>query len=175
MKVDLSDGRIDVGVQKILNHVDRESHWPLCGRSLDGCSYIVISFGKDAFSNNLEELEKKDLPSPKYLQAMDVVFYGPAVFEFVSCVETLTLSHACTSYTLIEINFDFRSDPFLAKWIPCTSSLRAVSATRILCRSRIMARTLVYSARTCESSSLRLELEVGRRVFIFLPNDTRCL
>ena len=84
MKLDLSDGRIGVGVQKILNHVDRESHWLLSGRSLDGCSYIVISFGKDAFSNNLEELEKKDLPSPKYLQAMDVVFYGPAVFEFVS-------------------------------------------------------------------------------------------
>lgn len=84
MKVDPSDGRIDIGVQKILNHVDRESHWLLSGRSLDGCSYIVISFGKDAFSNNLEELEKKPLPSPKYLQAMDVVFYGPAVFEFVS-------------------------------------------------------------------------------------------
>ena len=73
MKVDLWDGRIDVGVQKILNYVDRESPWLLSGRSLDGCSYIVISFGKDAFSNNLEELEKKDLPSPKYLQAMDVL------------------------------------------------------------------------------------------------------
>ena len=29
MKVDLSDGRIDISVQKILNHVDRESHWLL--------------------------------------------------------------------------------------------------------------------------------------------------
>jgi hypothetical protein len=86
MKVDLSDGRIDVGVQKILNHVDRESHWLVSGRSLDasGSSYIVISFGKDAFSNNLEELEKKDLRTPEYLQAMDIVFYGPAVFEFDS-------------------------------------------------------------------------------------------
>ncbi|KAF8810827.1 hypothetical protein BYT27DRAFT_7185501 [Phlegmacium glaucopus] len=83
MEVDLSDGRIDVGVQKILNYVDRENHWLFKGR-LGGRSYIVISFGKNAFSNDREELEKNDLPAPKYLQEMEVVLHGPTVFQFAS-------------------------------------------------------------------------------------------
>lgn len=79
------DGRIDRVVFLILDYVDKSQH-PLCGgRTLDdGVNMNVISFGNDAFGDDLEELKKKELTPPKYLEKAKGLLRGPQVFEFVA-------------------------------------------------------------------------------------------
>jgi len=42
----------------------------------------VISLGEDAFGDDPEELEKREIPIPPYLLKMQPVLTGPKVFKF---------------------------------------------------------------------------------------------
>lgn len=82
---DSKDGRIDRVVFKILDYVDKRQH-PICGgHTLDdslSISMNVISFGNEAFGDDLDELKKKELTPPKYLEKVTRLLRGPDVFEF---------------------------------------------------------------------------------------------
>ena len=83
--VDSTDGRIDRVILKILDYVDKREH-PICGGHTlgDGTNMNVISFGNDAFGDDLEILKKKELTPPKYLEKAIGLLRGPEVFEFVA-------------------------------------------------------------------------------------------
>jgi hypothetical protein len=44
----------------------------------------VISFGEDAFGDNLEELMEKDIHPPEFLRKMELVLHGPDVFKVMA-------------------------------------------------------------------------------------------
>ncbi|KAF8066746.1 hypothetical protein FPV67DRAFT_1781237 [Lyophyllum atratum] len=70
-------------ITEILDKVDVDENWLAFG-TLEGRSFIVISFGNEAFDDSCEELERKNIPAPAYLQGLKSFFYGPAVFNFDS-------------------------------------------------------------------------------------------
>jgi len=81
-----SDPRIDAAMVQIMDFVDR-SHWICMARPIGAppptCGFTVISFGKEAWGEDLEELRKKDIPTPKYLEKLaEHLFSGPDVYEF---------------------------------------------------------------------------------------------
>jgi len=82
-----SDARIDVAMVQIMDFVDR-SHWICIARPIGAPrtrGFAVISFGKDAWGTDLEELRKKDIPTPKYLEKLaEHLFSGPDVYELES-------------------------------------------------------------------------------------------
>ena len=83
--VDPKDGRIDRAAMKILDCVDKREH-PICGECTlhdDRINMIVIAFGNDVFGDDLDELKKKKLIPPKYLEKVAGLLRGPEVFEFV--------------------------------------------------------------------------------------------
>ena len=65
--------------------VDREKHWLCDALRLDKDEYIVvISLGEGSVGEDLEELKKKDLPTPEYLtKKLSSVVSGPDVFRFM--------------------------------------------------------------------------------------------
>ncbi|KAG6909156.1 hypothetical protein DXG01_001783 [Tephrocybe rancida] len=67
-------------------NVDSHEHPPVVGM-LEDRTYIVISFGWEAFSDSREELEKKDIPAPAYFEQLKSILYGPAVFDTQLIVE----------------------------------------------------------------------------------------
>jgi len=82
---DFKDARIDKIVYKVLELTDRDTQWICVGERLsDQMGMSVISFGEDAFGDDLEELKKKDIPVPDYLRKMELVLHGPDVFGFTS-------------------------------------------------------------------------------------------
>ena len=83
--VDSTDGRIDRVVLKILDYVDKREH-PICGGHIlgDSTNMNVIAFGNDASGDDLDELKKKDLTPPKYLEKATELLRGREVFEFVA-------------------------------------------------------------------------------------------
>ncbi|CAA7265247.1 unnamed protein product [Cyclocybe aegerita] len=52
-------------------------------RLTDGEKFNVISFGEEAFGDDLDKLRKKDIPVPEYLRRLESLLSGPDVFEFV--------------------------------------------------------------------------------------------
>jgi hypothetical protein len=85
---DDQDRRIDEAMLKIMDYVDRPTHWICTARPIGPptqCSVIVISFGYEACSPDLEVLRKKDISPPEYLEKIaEPLLSGPDVFEFVS-------------------------------------------------------------------------------------------
>jgi len=59
---------------------------PFCGgHTLDDTINVnVIAFGNEAFGDDLDELKKKELTPPKYLEKATGLLRGPEVFEFVA-------------------------------------------------------------------------------------------
>ena len=68
---------------------------PICGGNTldDSTEMNVISFGNEAFGDDLDELKKKGLTPPKYLEKATGLLRGPEVFEFVAW----SRSGICTS------------------------------------------------------------------------------
>jgi hypothetical protein len=66
--------------------VDRHKHRIVTGRRLsDGETFGVISLGVESFGNDLEELKKKDIPVPGYLEKkLSSALTGPDLFEVIS-------------------------------------------------------------------------------------------
>jgi len=57
---DFKDARIDKIVYKVLELTDRDTQWICVGERLsDQMGMSVISFGEDAFGDDLEELKRK--------------------------------------------------------------------------------------------------------------------
>jgi len=67
-------------VDLIIEYVDTSTNLLTEGQ-LDGSMFVVIAFGDDAFGDNYEELEKKNLSPPEYLKGYKSLLYGPAVFN----------------------------------------------------------------------------------------------
>ncbi|KAJ3512602.1 hypothetical protein NLJ89_g3419 [Agrocybe chaxingu] len=82
---DSQDGRIDRVVFKILDYVDKGEH-PICGGQTldDRINMNVIAFGNEAFGDNPDELKKKELTPPKYLEKATGLLRGPEVFGFIA-------------------------------------------------------------------------------------------
>jgi hypothetical protein len=81
---DDKDHRIDGVMQRVMLSVDREEHW-ICGAyPLDGPRKLtnVISFGKESFGDDLEGLQQREIPIPRYMLKMEAVLTGPKVFLF---------------------------------------------------------------------------------------------
>lgn len=82
---DSQDGRVDIVVRKVLELANRHTYLTCVGERLsDKKGMNVISFGEDAFGDDLEELRKKDIPPPEYLRKMEFVLHGPDVFRFMA-------------------------------------------------------------------------------------------
>ena len=73
----------DSVIGRLLDNVDNDQHWVVLGE-LNGDSFIIISFGQEAFGNNCEDLKQKDIHPPEYLDAWQNITCGPTVFEFRS-------------------------------------------------------------------------------------------
>ena len=79
----LVDDKADIVIAQLLDDVDSDQHWIVLGR-LNGDSFIIISFGQEAFGNDYEELKQKDLCPLEYLDAWQSIICGPTVFELRS-------------------------------------------------------------------------------------------
>ena len=83
---DDQDRRIDSIINQVMESVDRDEHWLVGAYPLEGPreAINVISLGEDAFGDDAEELARRELPIPKYLQTprMQLVLSGPRVFIF---------------------------------------------------------------------------------------------
>jgi len=54
----------DSVIARLLDNVDNDQHWVVLGE-LNGDSFIIISFGQEAFGNNCEDLKQKDIHPPE--------------------------------------------------------------------------------------------------------------
>jgi len=79
----VSEAAITRAVDLVLKPVDTGMN-PVAVGELDGCFFVVIAFGDDAFEDDYEELKKKKLSPPEYLKNYKSLFYGPTVFNCLS-------------------------------------------------------------------------------------------
>lgn len=83
---DENDLKVHDTIRMIMrDFVDRDNHWVCSGlRIHDKKFFGIISLGEGSLSEDLEELQKKDIPVPEYLAKMTSVLTGPEVFEFLN-------------------------------------------------------------------------------------------
>ena len=79
----VSELAITCAVDLVLKPVDTGMN-PVAVGELDGCFFVVIAFGDDSFGDDYEELKKKKLFPPKYLNNYKSLFYGPTMFNCFS-------------------------------------------------------------------------------------------
>jgi len=69
----------DKVIAQLLDDVDNDQHWIAVGR-LNGDSFVIISFGQEAFGDDYEELKQKDFRPIECLNAWQSIICGPSNF-----------------------------------------------------------------------------------------------